>query len=58
MGSGYIYSDKFVDKETIQKEQLEHWNNKGYNPSIGNQLSWTPGRYKRSWVKNLSLIHI
>ena len=52
MGSGYIYSDKFVDKETIQKEQLEHWNNKGYNPSIGKQLSWTPGRYKRSWVKN------
>ena len=52
MGSGYVYSDKFVDKETIQKEQLEHWNNKGYNPSIGKQLSWTPGRYKRSWVKN------
>ena len=52
IGTGYVYSDKFVDKETIQKEQLEHWNNKGYNPSIGKQLSWTPGRYKRSWVKN------
>jgi|TARA_B110000263_G_scaffold121760_1_gene105897 tryptophan halogenase len=52
MGSGYVYSDRFIDKETIQKEQLEHWNNQGYDPSIGNQLSWTPGRYKRSWVKN------
>ncbi len=52
MGTGYVYSDRFVDKETIQKEQLEHWNNQGYNPSIGKQLSWTPGRYKRSWVKN------
>ena len=52
IGSGYVYSDKFVDKETIQKEQLEHWNNQGYDPSIGKQLSWTTGRYKRSWVKN------
>ena len=51
-GSGYIYSDKFVDKETIQKEQLKYWNNLGYNSSIGQQLSWTPGKYKRSWVKN------
>ena len=52
MGSGYVYSDRFIDKETIQQQQLEHWNNQGYDPSIGKQLSWTPGRYKRSWVKN------
>ena len=52
IGSGYVYSDHFIDKETIQKEQLEHWNNQGYDPSIGKQLSWSPGRYKRSWVKN------
>ena len=52
MGSGYVYSDKFEDKDTIKKEQIEHWKTQGYDPSIGNQLSWTPGRYKRSWVKN------
>ena len=56
IGSGYVYSDHFIDKETIQKEQLEHWNNQGYDPSIGKQLSWSPGRYKRSWVKNCMAI--
>ena len=52
MGTGYVYSDRFIDKETIQKEQYEHWKKQGYDPSIGKQLSWTPGRFKRSWVKN------
>ena len=51
-GSGYIYSDRFVDKETIHKRQLEYWNNLGHDIEIGKQLSWSAGRYKRSWIKN------
>ena len=52
IGSGYVYSDKFVDKETIHKEQIEHWNAQGYDVEIGNQLSWSAGKYERSLVKN------
>tara|TARA_A100000164_G_scaffold188447_1_gene167297 strand:- start:4645 stop:6285 length:1641 start_codon:yes stop_codon:yes gene_type:complete len=52
IGSGYVYSDKFVDKETIHKEQIEHWNAQGYDVEIGKQLSWSAGKYERSLVKN------
>ena len=52
MSSGYVYSDRFVDKETVQRQQIEHWNNLEYDVDIGKQLSWTTGRYKRGWVKN------
>ena len=52
IGSGYVYSDKFVDKETIHKEQVEHWKSQGYDVEIGRQISWTAGKYERSLVKN------
>ena len=51
-GSGYIYSDRFVDKETIHRRQREYWNNLGHDVEIGPQLSWSAGKYKRSWIKN------
>jgi hypothetical protein len=52
MGSGYVYSNKFVDADTIKKEQIEHWKKQGYDVEVDRQFSWTPGKFKRSWVKN------
>jgi len=52
IGSGYVYSNKFVDDDTIKKEQIEHWKKQGYDVEVDRQFSWAPGKFKRSWVKN------
>lgn len=49
---GYVYASSFVDREQAEREfRLK-------NPLLGdlNEIAFTPGKYRHSWVKNVVAI--
>ena len=65
IGTGYVYSDKYVDPETALEEFKRHLN--GPNMALPKEdrvtedlnfrdLSFRVGSYKRTWVKNVVAI--
>ena len=57
-GTGYVYSDKFVDDETALQEFKNHLNKKGqdYNNAEFKKIKMRVGIHKRLWVKNVVAI--
>ena len=54
-GTGYVYSDKFVDDETALKEFKNHLDKKGqdYSNAEFKKIKMRVGIHKRLWVKNV-----
>ena len=52
IGSGYVYSDKLVDDDTIKQEQIKYWKDRGYDVESVRTLKWKPGKFKRTVMKN------
>ncbi|MGV9388351.1 tryptophan halogenase family protein [Streptomyces olivaceus] len=50
-GSGYVYSSKFIEKDTATKEFCDLW---GLDPTRTefNHVKFRVGRNRRAWVKN------
>ena len=57
IGTGYVYSDKFVDDETALKEFKKHLGNRApKNKSDYKNIKMRVGIHKRLWVKNVAAI--
>ena len=57
IGTGYVYSDKFVDDETALKEFQKHLGKKApKNKSDYKNIKMKVGIHKRLWVKNVVAI--
>jgi hypothetical protein len=57
IGTGYVYSDKFVDDETALKEFQKHLGKKApKNKSDYKNIKMKVGTHKRLWVKNVVAI--
>ncbi len=54
-GTGYVYSDKFVDDETALQEFKNHLDKKGqdYSNAEFKKIKMRVGIHKRLWVKNV-----
>ena len=54
-GTGYVYSDKFVDDETALQEFKNHLDKKGqdYSNAEFKNIKMRVGIHKRLWVKNV-----
>ena len=57
-GTGYVYSDKFVDDETALQEFKNHLDKKGqdYSNAEFKNIKMRVGIHKRLWVKNVVAI--
>ena len=55
VGTGYVYSDKFVDDETALQEFKNHLDKKGqdYSNAEFKKIKMRVGIHKRLWVKNV-----
>jgi len=57
IGTGYVYSDKFVDDETALKEFQKHLGKRApKNKSDYKNIKMKVGIHKRLWVKNVAAI--
>jgi len=57
IGTGYVYSDKFVDDETALKEFKKHLGKRApKNKSDYKNIKMRVGIHKRLWVKNVAAI--
>ena len=57
IGTGYVYSDKFVDDETALKEFQKHLGKRApKNKSDYKNIKMKVGTHKRLWVKNVVAI--
>ena len=57
IGTGYVYSDKFVDDETALKEFQKHLGSRApKNKSDYKNIKMRVGIHKRLWVKNVAAI--
>ena len=57
IGTGYVYSDKFVDDETALKEFQKHLGKRApKNKSDYKNIKMRVGVHKRLWVKNVAAI--
>lgn len=58
IGSGYVYSSKFVNKEKALEEFKIHLNKKGYKPEelTFKHIDMRVGIHERLWVKNVCAI--
>ena len=57
IGTGYVYSDKFVDDETALKEFQKHLGKRApKNKSDYKNIKMRVGIHKRLWVKNVAAI--
>ena len=57
IGTGYVYSDKFVDDETALKEFKKHLGDRApKNKSDYKNIKMRVGIHKRLWVKNVAAI--
>ncbi len=57
IGTGYVYSDKFVDDETALKEFQKHLGERApKNKSDYKNIKMRIGIHKRLWVKNVAAI--
>jgi tryptophan halogenase len=64
IGSGYVYSDEFIDDETALKEFKAHLDSEDmvvYNPNRSKEMDFRQieiknGYYERFWVKNVVAI--
>ena len=55
IGSGYVYSSKYLSKDGAEEEFKNHLDRKGFDTSncIFNHIDMKIGRYKRFWVDNV-----
>ena len=58
VGSGYVYSSKYVSDEDAKQEFITCLTKKGYNPSKCEfrKIPLRVGRHERTWVKNVVAI--
>ena len=58
VGTGYVYSDKYVSPEDARKEFITHLESKGYNTSQCEfkDIKMRVGKHNRLWVKNVVAI--
>ena len=57
IGTGYVYSDKFVDDETALKQFQKHLGKKApKNKSDYKNIKMKVGIHKRLWIKNVAAI--
>ena len=58
IGSGYVYSSKYINRENAKKEFIEHlkWRGKDVDSCEFEHISMRIGRHERTWVKNVVAI--
>ena len=58
IGSGYVYSSKFVSHDDAKQEFIDHLHSKGFDTSEAEfrKIPMKIGRYERTWVGNVVAI--
>lgn len=53
MGSGYVYSDKFISHEQAEQDFKQHWKDQGVEINVARRFSFQNGRMKDICVNNV-----
>ena len=58
IGTGYVYSSKYIEDDNAQKQFKSHLDKKGFDTRhcVFKKIPMKVGRYKRTWVKNVVAI--
>jgi flavin-dependent dehydrogenase len=51
-GTGYVYSSRYKSKDEAEREIRGYLGDRADEETPANHLKFTPGRYRRAWVKN------